>query len=163
MTQPTTLLLTAPQKTLIAGILQQRPDWQIVPLGELPPAEALPGPAWGFIDWLLPEISGLELCRRLRGSPTTKAAHLTMVLDAIDGDARQRALQQRLERRQQRREVREVPLEEGPHAAAPGREVVVRSLQTANEAPITTDAPPRTQHLPRCGTLSLATSGSVPF
>jgi two-component system phosphate regulon response regulator PhoB len=92
MTQPTILLLTAPPKALLAELSRQRPDWHIITLGELAPSEPLAGPAWGFIDWLLPEISGLEICRRLRGSAATKTAHLTMVLDTTDRDARQRAL-----------------------------------------------------------------------
>ncbi|MEO5598366.1 MAG: response regulator transcription factor [Novosphingobium sp.] len=92
MTPQTTLLLTAPPKALLAELSQARPDWQIVTLGELPPEEPLAGSAWGFIDWLLPEISGLEICRRLRGSAATRAAHLTMVLDTSDREARQRAL-----------------------------------------------------------------------
>ncbi|MEP7222976.1 MAG: response regulator transcription factor [Novosphingobium sp.] len=92
MTLPTTLLLTAPSKALLAELSQRRPDWQIVRLGEVPPEDPVNGAAWGFIDWLLPEISGLEMCRRLRGAASTRGAHLTMVLDSADREARQRAL-----------------------------------------------------------------------
>ncbi len=52
----------------------------------------LQGPAWAFIDWVLPDISGLELCRRLRCNPLTAQAHITMVLSEDDQDARHRAL-----------------------------------------------------------------------
>jgi two-component system phosphate regulon response regulator PhoB len=58
-------------------------------LGELP---LLDGALWAFIDWVLPEISGLEICRRLRCDPLTAQAHITMILDEDDGDARRRAL-----------------------------------------------------------------------
>lgn len=45
--------------------------------------EALPlleGAVWAFIEWTLPEISGLEVCRRLRCNPLTAQAHITMIL-----------------------------------------------------------------------------------
>jgi len=47
---------------------------------------------WLFVDWMLPELSGLELCRRLRADPRTADAHLTMVLEADEADDRRRAL-----------------------------------------------------------------------
>lgn len=56
------------------------------------PLPLLDGHPWAFIDWLLPELSGLELCRRLRCDPKTEAAHVTMVLEEDDADARRRAL-----------------------------------------------------------------------
>lgn len=49
-------------------------------------------PRWAFIDWLLPDMSGLELCRRLREAEPTRRAHLTLVLDDADADLRRRAL-----------------------------------------------------------------------
>lgn len=57
--------------------------------GELPLIE---GALWAFVDWVLPEISGLELCRRLRCDPLTASAHITMVLENDDPDERRRAL-----------------------------------------------------------------------
>jgi two-component system phosphate regulon response regulator PhoB len=50
------------------------------------------GPPWAFVDWVLPDISGLELCRRLRCDRLTAEAHVTMILDDDDPDARRRAL-----------------------------------------------------------------------
>jgi len=52
----------------------------------------LEGRAWAFVDWLLPTLSGLELCRRLRLDPQTEAAHVTMVLEEDDDDAKRRTL-----------------------------------------------------------------------
>jgi CheY-like chemotaxis protein len=49
---------------------------------ELPLIE---GALWVFIDWVLPEMSGLELCRRLRADSLTAHAHVTMV-DSIASD-----------------------------------------------------------------------------
>ncbi len=56
------------------------------------PLPLLDGSPWAFIDWLLPDLSGLELCRRLRCDPQTEAAHITMVLEEDDADAKRRAL-----------------------------------------------------------------------
>lgn len=50
------------------------------------------GSLWAFVDWVLPEMSGLELCRRLRCDPGTAAAHITIVLEEDDQDDRKRAL-----------------------------------------------------------------------
>jgi two-component system phosphate regulon response regulator PhoB len=58
-------------------------------LGELPLIE---GTLWAFIDWVLPQIAGLEVCRRLRCDPLTAGAHITMILDEDDQELRRRAL-----------------------------------------------------------------------
>jgi two-component system phosphate regulon response regulator PhoB len=50
------------------------------------------GSLWAFVDWVLPEMSGLELCRRLRCDPATASAHITIVLEEDDQDDRKRAL-----------------------------------------------------------------------
>ncbi|RVQ69751.1 response regulator [Croceicoccus ponticola] len=47
---------------------------------------------WAFVDWVLDECSGLELCRRLRADSRTAEAHVTMVLEADDPEDRRRAL-----------------------------------------------------------------------
>lgn len=56
---------------------------------ELPLIE---GALWIFIDWVLPAMSGLELCRRLRADPLTAHAHVTMVLEEDNLEDRKRAL-----------------------------------------------------------------------
>lgn len=56
------------------------------------PLPLLDGRPWAFIDWVLPEFSGLELCRRLRCDPQTEAAHVTMVLEEDEAEAKRRAL-----------------------------------------------------------------------
>ena len=61
-------------------------------LGDLP---LLEGALWAFIDWVMPDISGLEVCRRLRCDPLTAQAHVTMILDEDDPEARRRALRTR--------------------------------------------------------------------
>jgi len=52
----------------------------------------LDGMAWAFVDWVLPNISGLEVCRRLRCDPLTAQARITIVLDSDDIDSRKQAL-----------------------------------------------------------------------
>ncbi|MEO0032054.1 MAG: hypothetical protein RIS94_1812 [Pseudomonadota bacterium] len=56
------------------------------------PLPLLDGKPWAFVDWVLPELSGLELCRRLRCDPQTEAAHVTMVLEEDEAEAKRRAL-----------------------------------------------------------------------
>ena len=88
----TTLLITSPPAGLLADIARQRPEWNLLPLGDLPPAQVPGGKVWGFVDWLCPTMSGLELCRRLREADATRHAHLTMVLEAPNQEAKRRAL-----------------------------------------------------------------------
>ena len=47
---------------------------------------------WAFVEWILPDFSGLEACRRLRSEPGTAQAHVTMALDEDNPDDRRRAL-----------------------------------------------------------------------
>lgn len=57
--------------------------------GQLP---LIDGSLWAFVDWVLPDMSGLELCRRLRCDPGTASAHITMVLEEDEQEDRKRAL-----------------------------------------------------------------------
>ncbi len=56
------------------------------------PRRLVEGPMWAFIDWVMEDLAGLEMCRRLRADPRTSEAHLTMVLEADDVEDRRRAL-----------------------------------------------------------------------
>lgn len=56
------------------------------------PTVLIEGPCFIFVDWTLPELSGLEMCRRLRADPRTRRAHITMVLEQDDLEDRRRAL-----------------------------------------------------------------------
>jgi two-component system phosphate regulon response regulator PhoB len=56
------------------------------------PLPLLDGRPWAFVDWVLPELSGLELCRRLRCDPQTEQAHVTMILEEDDAEPKRRAL-----------------------------------------------------------------------
>ena len=56
------------------------------------PTALIDGTAWVFVDWVMDDLSGLEMCRRLRADPRTREAHVTMVLEHDDPDDRRRAL-----------------------------------------------------------------------
>lgn len=50
------------------------------------------GAGWIFVDWVLEDLSGLEMCRRLRSNPSTRECHITMVLEEDDPEDRRRAI-----------------------------------------------------------------------
>ena len=86
------LLLTSPSNGLLSDIAHRRPEWSLFSLTDWPPAQVPNGKVWAFIDWLCPSMSGLELCRRLREAESTRHAHLTMVLEQPDLEAKRRSL-----------------------------------------------------------------------
>ena len=55
------------------------------------------GPIWAFLDWVTDDISGLEMCRRLRAGPRTANAHFTMILESDDREDRKRAISARVD------------------------------------------------------------------
>lgn len=61
-------------------------------LGPDGPRRLVEGPMWAFVDWVMPELAGLEMCRRLRADLRTADAHVTMVLEEDDAEDRRRAL-----------------------------------------------------------------------
>ena len=80
-------IVLCPADPALAGELDDLP---IVPLSGLTPET---GPdALILVDWLLPDISGLEFVRRLRADPTTADARIVLVLDDDDREVRARAL-----------------------------------------------------------------------
>jgi two-component system, OmpR family, phosphate regulon response regulator PhoB len=92
MTEAGTILLTSQRPELQAALADSMPGLGAFAIGSNPPQAQLASRIWCFVDWLLPDISGLEMCRRLRAAPATAHSHITMVLDEDDGDARRRAL-----------------------------------------------------------------------
>ena len=91
MARPTVAFALPPRPEVLASLSRERPDCRVVVF------EGEPGPLAGhpllvFVEWLLPDASGLEMCRRLRASDATAAAHITLVLEDGDTEARRRAL-----------------------------------------------------------------------
>ena len=56
------------------------------------PKRLIEGRIWAFVDWVTDELSGLEMCRRLRADTRLENAHITIVLESDDPDDRRRAL-----------------------------------------------------------------------
>lgn len=86
-----TVLISAPAAMLIDGLKRRRPDLQVAPLESGLPASS-DGPVWCFVDWLLPDRSGLEMVRTLREARATRDSHITMVLESGEPEDKRRAL-----------------------------------------------------------------------
>lgn len=56
------------------------------------PHRLMEGSVCAFVDWVLEDLSGLEMCRRLRANPRTADAHITVVLETCDAEDKRRAL-----------------------------------------------------------------------
>ncbi|MEQ1496702.1 MAG: response regulator transcription factor [Novosphingobium sp.] len=92
MQNQTTILIPFDKALLIGEIDRRRPDWTVLPLDTAVRDPSLTGPCWAFVDWIGANMSGIELCRRLREARPTRDAHITMVLDTGDSEERRRAL-----------------------------------------------------------------------
>lgn len=86
----TSILLTSPTPGLIHGIASALPATTVARL-DPDRTDAVTGNEWCFVDWLLDDISGLEVCRRLRAG-SGASCRVTMVLETDDPAARRRAL-----------------------------------------------------------------------
>ncbi len=97
MTDRVCVLVAGIADDVVAGLHAQRLEWTVVSLdaepGDFPPTFASRhGRVFALVGWLLPSMSGLEMCRRLRDRTETAGAHITLVLDPDDQSARHRAL-----------------------------------------------------------------------
>ena len=92
MSEPGTIILTNPKPDILSVLADRMPGLRVLTAGSEPPACRQEGRTWCFVDWLLPDLSGLEMCRRLRGAPATAHSHITMILEEDDTEARRRAL-----------------------------------------------------------------------
>ncbi|MFA7587289.1 MAG: response regulator, partial [Novosphingobium sp.] len=92
MNELATVLLTNDRADLAAAIAASFPGMPVLECRSLPPRQRIDGRLWCFVDWLLEDTSGLEMCRRLRESPAASHGHITMVLDEDDSEIRRRAI-----------------------------------------------------------------------
>lgn len=92
MDNQATLILATNDSDLIETVRESLTGVCILQIGAEPFNIQVIGRVWCFIDWLLPSISGLEVCRRLRESQVSANCHITMVLDEDESDIRRRAL-----------------------------------------------------------------------
>lgn len=86
------ILLTMPGAQDFEPFIHGEATFQFSRLTSNGPQFILDGAVWVFIEWVLDDMSGLELCRRMRVEATTADAHITMVLDDDDPASRKRAL-----------------------------------------------------------------------
>ena len=86
------ILLTHPDADEFEPFTHADATYEFIKISSRAPAQIFDGPVWVFIDWVLDDLAGLELCRRLRADPLTAGAHITMVLEDDDVIARKRAL-----------------------------------------------------------------------
>lgn len=93
MTGSKTVLFTSQNPSLFLELQRMRPDVAFVAFGSTIPALDPGGHVWCFVDFILPEMSGLEMCKRLRADPVTHKAIITMLFDNADRELLMRALQ----------------------------------------------------------------------
>lgn len=92
MARPLTILVAVSDRQCLAELARSLGDHaELVLITDSPP-ETCPEDAICFVDWLLPTMSGAEMCRRLRSAPATANAQIVMVLDDDSEEARRRAL-----------------------------------------------------------------------
>lgn len=87
-----TLFLTTLQPDMLATLAQSLPGVHVLAKLTEPFEKRIQGRLWCFVDWVLPDCSGLEMCRRLREAVPASQGHITMVLEDDDTEARRRAL-----------------------------------------------------------------------
>jgi two-component system phosphate regulon response regulator PhoB len=92
MTGTNIVLFTSQNPTLFAELQQKQPDLALLTIGSTIPSLGLPGNIWCFVDLFMPDISGLEMVRRLRAEASTNGASITMIFEDMDKDLILRAL-----------------------------------------------------------------------
>ena len=91
--EPPHIYFAPPADQLIRDLKSLCPDVRAEPFDYQAAAAATAnGNTWIFIDWLLPDQSGLALCRRLREDPATRSARITLVIPEGDRESRHRAM-----------------------------------------------------------------------
>lgn len=86
------ILLTHSEADKFEPFCHDDARYEFARITSAPPNQVFDSPVWVFIDWVLDDLAGLELCRRLRADPITAGAHITMVLEGNDITSRKRAL-----------------------------------------------------------------------
>jgi two-component system phosphate regulon response regulator PhoB len=88
-----TIFLTAELGETLDAFEHEGTRFVFARLGANGPDRLAEGAVWVFVDWVLPTMAGLEMCRRLRADPRMQDAHITMVLESGEAEDRRRALQ----------------------------------------------------------------------
>lgn len=88
-----TIFLTAELGETLDAFEHEGTRFVFARLGANGPDRLAEGAIWVFVDWVLPTMAGLEMCRRLRADPRMQDAHVTMVLESGEPEDCRRALQ----------------------------------------------------------------------
>lgn len=86
------VLLTTERPDLVEAAQAAVPGVEVHLMASGPFIGRLDGAIYCVVDWLLPQMSGMEMCRKLREYPATAHSHITLVLDDDDAEAKRRAL-----------------------------------------------------------------------
>jgi two-component system, OmpR family, phosphate regulon response regulator PhoB len=86
------ILFTKNRPKLIEAITSRHPDAQVTIIGKRTIDSLTHDRLISFVDWVLPDISGLEICHRLKANGNTAHGHITMVLEGRDEEIQRRAL-----------------------------------------------------------------------
>lgn len=92
MKTPLPVLIAARDPSLALGLQRMRPDLKVLQLGSSAPGERFAEAPHCFVEWLLPDLSGIALVKRLREAASTRDAHITLVLELDDPEDQRRAL-----------------------------------------------------------------------
>lgn len=92
MTNKPVIIVASAIPALTSALRASAPGLEIIEASAMSSALDAGRPLRCFIDWLLPDTSGLEMCRRLRGGAATVDAHITLALDEDTEEARCRAM-----------------------------------------------------------------------
>ena len=71
--QRVTILSTFPSSADFEPFSQGETTFTFEHLSAAGPRRLIEGQGWAFIDWIMPDLSGLEMCRRLRADQRTRA------------------------------------------------------------------------------------------
>ncbi|WP_209348348.1 response regulator transcription factor [Pontixanthobacter sp. CEM42] len=86
------IFLTSDQGEMLDSFEHGSARFDFSRLGSDGPTRLVEGRAWVFVDWVMDDLSGLEMCRRLRADSRIREAHVTMVLERDDIEDRRRSL-----------------------------------------------------------------------
>ena len=76
-------------RTVLVGVLEKEGHEVIATVNGAEAWQALQqpdAPALAILDWMMPEMNGLEVVRRVRGLPTNRPPHLIMLTTKSDKD-----------------------------------------------------------------------------